>query len=188
MKHTIIFSISLLFSVTVCLGQNYDIDPGGSTLSISGTSTLYDWTMIAKEFESTANIEIKEGEVVINNLKATINVRGLKSGKNKMDKIAYKAMKSRKYPTIDYEFREIESIQKLSDGFLLNTNGNLEVAGVSRNCPIAVKAVTNAGLNLIGSIDLKMSDFQIDPPEALFGTIKTDDLIKVHFNVKYLRR
>ncbi len=154
MKPTFTYSISLLISITVCVGQNYDIDPGRSTLSISGTSTLYDWTMIAKEFESTANIEIKEDEVVINNLKATINVRGLKSGKKKMDKNAYKAMKSRKYPTIRYELREIESIKKLADGFLLNTSGNLIVAGVSRGCPIAVKAVTNAGLNLIGSIDL----------------------------------
>ena len=52
---------------------------------------------------------------------------------------------------------------------------------------MTVKAmVTQGKVQFTGSYTLKMTDFSVKPPTAMFGTIKTGDEITVKFNVDYV--
>jgi len=44
----------------------------------------------------------------------------------------------------------------------------------------------DATINCSGTEALKMSDYKVEPPSFLFGAMKTDDAIKVDFNVVYV--
>ncbi len=39
-----------------------------------------------------------------------------------------------------------------------------------------------------GSAPVKMSDHNIEPPVALFGTVKTDDETSVYFKINFTRK
>ena len=61
------------------------------------------------------------------------------------------------------------------------------MAGTSKEIEVTVniQETDTGGLVLQGSKALKMSDFGITPPSALFGQIQTDDAITVHFEFVY---
>lgn len=181
----LIITLSILLLPTIICGQIKNLDTANSTITVSGTSTLHDWTIKAEKFSSSTNIILKDDVMMIDHLTVKIKVEGLKSGKNVMDKNTYKAMNSDEYPEIKYELIKVENILKTTQGYLLDTKGKLLIAGVNRDCDLQVQALKKNGLAFSGSIKFNMTDYNIDPPTALLGTIKTGDEVEIIFNVKY---
>ncbi len=64
--------------------------------------------------------------------------------------------------------------------------GQLTVAGATRPLTMALKAtiVDGGGLLFEGSAPLRMTEFGIEPPKAMLGTIKTGDEVRVGFRWK----
>ncbi|MDO5608019.1 MAG: YceI family protein [Capnocytophaga sp.] len=151
-------------------------------LKVSGTSSLHDWEMTSNqatgELQATA-----EGTALtaINALTITMQAESIKSGKNGMDKKAYEALKTDKNKTIKYV---LKSASKSGDTWTLT--GTLTIAGTSKSVSLQAKE-TNAsgGYALSGSHSFKLTDFGIEPPKAMMGTIKTGDAVAIHFNVNF---
>ena len=61
--------------------------------------------------------------------------------------------------------------------------GSLNIAGVTRPVDMMVKVLIRGNRKLIfeGSQTIKMSDFDIAPPTALFGTLKTGNEVAINF-------
>lgn len=156
-----------------------------SVVLIEGTSTLHDWE---------SNVEKTEAQLVVNNLEdvtiETLNVKvdvlSIKSGKKLMDKLTYKALKAKKYPNITFVFKKGEIIGENEAFIDIKLNGDLTIAGVTKNVSVVTK-INKLGNTILlkGSHKLKMTDFGIDPPKALLGTIKTGDEITIKFNLKF---
>lgn len=156
-----------------------------SVVLIEGTSTLHDWE---------SNVEKTEAQLVVNNLEdvtiETLNVKvdvlSIKSGKKLMDKLTYKALKAKKYPDITFVFKKGEIIGENEAFIDIKLNGDLTIAGVTKNVSVVTK-INKLGNTILlkGSHKLKMTDFGIDPPKALLGTIKTGDEITIKFNLKF---
>ena len=62
---------------------------------------------------------------------------------------------------------------------------NITLAGVTKTqfVRVKVKKAGSSALQIDGSKSLKMTDFEITPPEVLFGMIKVNDQITLHFNL-----
>jgi len=61
--------------------------------------------------------------------------------------------------------------------------GNLTIAGSTNSIELPFNLNINGGKVLLeGKKALKMTDYNIDPPKALLGTITTGDEIEVHYN------
>ena len=61
------------------------------------------------------------------------------------------------------------------------------MAGKEKDISVDVELDEQAGkLIFKGSKKLKMSDFEMTPPSAMFGQIQTHDDITVHFEFRYL--
>ena len=74
-----------------------------------------------------------------------------------------------------------------NDGSKLSTNGNLTLAGVTRQIQMDVNVEeTSEGIRYTGSVPLKMSDFEIRPPTAMFGALRTGDEVTVGFDVVFV--
>ena len=73
-------------------------------LKISGTSTLHDWEMISTNATGEARLTIVDNNLMsISSLTVSLPARSLKSGKEQMDKNAYKALKADKFQAISFE-------------------------------------------------------------------------------------
>lgn len=169
---------------TELIAQNYKLDPSNSNLIVFGTSNLHDWEIKA---------ESQQGNLVLNSdndiksLQISIEAESLKSGKSGMDKNTYKALNTKSYKTIEFKYTKTTSIDKKDDNsYKLTIQGDLKVNGVTKNISMTIDVqVTNNNVTLTGKKTIKMTEFEVEPPTALLGTIKTGDEVTISFNSKF---
>lgn len=151
-------------------------------MTIDGTSNIHDWTEVVGTIAGSMNAVVEGASIqTISSLKLNIPVKSIKSDHSGMDKNTYKALKEGSHPTIKYD---LQSISINGDKAVLE--GMLTIAGVARKVKISSSyKVAGNTINLIGEYDFKMTDFKVDPPTALMGTIYTGDDIKVKFNLTF---
>lgn len=162
---------------------NYKQSPE-SYITIAGTSTLHEWTMTSSSPQVVAAIEsTAEGNVkALKSLVLTVQSQSIKSANKGMDKNAYSALKVDKYKAINF-FMNSSTVQNN----VIQCSGDLSIAGVTKQVRVdATCKVKDDKSSLIctGSKTIKMSDFQVEAPSFMFGTVKTGDEIIVSFNIE----
>lgn len=182
----IIMLIALVWLPFVNGPQNKFQISDNSTITIAGTSTLHDWTMDSKTVKGTADIELTGGEITaMNEVVLEIPVESLKSGKGAMDKNAYEAMNTKKYPTILFKAKGFDKAAITNGKSTMEVTGDLTIAGKTRTEKILVEYKTDNKGNLVvsGSKAIKMTDYGVTPPEVMFGTVKTGNDLNITFNI-----
>ncbi|WP_158676742.1 YceI family protein [Pukyongia salina] len=167
---------------------SYKLNSSGSNFTIKGTSSLHDWEMISKSFSGKLDFDhVTDGDLKIHNIEVKVGVKTLESGKRVMDNKCYDALKSDSHPSITYRLNKVESIQHTgSDNYTAKLIGTLSIAGKTRTVTIDTKIAVVGGKVIIkGEKPLKMSDFDVEPPTALLGTLKTGNDIIIDFNLNY---
>ncbi|MBD3629644.1 YceI family protein [Cyclobacterium sp.] len=152
--------------------QSYEIS-GKPEMKVSGTSTLHDWDMVSSKAEGTASLRISAGKVTsISSARFSMPVASLKSGKGQMDNNAYKALKESDHPNISFTLLEANQ----DGGNDWKATGRLQIAGETRTVPFQLSVSPDGNeIRVNGSAQIKLTDFEVDPPTAVFGTIKTGD-------------
>lgn len=165
--------------------NSYEIT--SSQIFIAGTSNVHDWKSEATKAEASGAMTIEAATLKsIKSLTVTIPVGGIKSTKGSiMDKKTWSALQKDKHPTITYSLTKVNNLTKNGDSYDIKTTGNLTIAGETRSIEMTVKGkVIGNDIQFEGSKKMKMTDFKIDPPTALMGTMKTGDDITISFYVK----
>lgn len=180
---------ALLFGESTPLpSERYVVDTDVD-FTISGTSTLHDWEMNTTEAIGDADITVdpKTGTIeTIDRLNIKVPVKTLKSGTAKMDKNTYEALNAKDHPYIGFSYTTLEEISQRNDSTILHTKGRLTIADSTRTIPLKVMSKVNEDkVHFSGSHALKMTDYGVQPPKALMGTIKTGDRITVDFQVTF---
>lgn len=180
--------LMLLFGVQDSMAQTFKVEKANSSLKIEGTSNLHDWEEEAEEFHGSLTAEIKDGQLVnITQLKLSVLAESLKSGKGGMDKNAYKALKIKNHKEITFELEKVTQIDcDANSSCKLTTKGYLTIAGTRKPVDLSLNSEMQQGkVVLTGSTDLKMTDYKVDPPTALLGTIKTGNEITVKYKITF---
>jgi hypothetical protein len=107
-----------------------------------------------------------------------------------MDQIMYESLRERQNPRIRYRLVEMsfKGATNYNDVFQyeFESHGKLVVAGITNEItmPIFVLPLDNGKLRISGGISLKMTSFQIDPPDPriALGLIKTGDDVSLLFD------
>ena len=107
-----------------------------------------------------------------------------------MDNNTYKALKADKHPNISYVAKTVAITRTDASGFSAKTTGSMTIAGTTNATDIAATVKINGDktITVTGSKKIKMTDYKIDPPTAVFGTIKTGNEITISFNCKYVKQ
>jgi len=178
-------TVSTFLMICLALGVNaqskYKLN-SNSSLTISGTSTLHDWTIVAEEMTGSANIDIKDGTLnKMSDLNLKVTTKEIKSGKSGMDNNTFKALKADEFTYVTFTLTE-SNITKQSNNYLVKSKGKLMVAGVTKTIDISSTCdVDKYSVKCKGSYTMNMTDFNVEPPTAMFGTIKTGDQITINF-------
>lgn len=153
------------------------------SLKVSGTSTLHDWDMTSTKATGQAMLELENGALKgIQSLSVEMMAESLKSGKSQMDGNAYKALKTKQYPKISYTLKSI----KRGQGDAWSATGDMTIAGVTKPLTMSVTAKKQGEVyEFTGSVPFKLTDFKIDPPTAMLGTVKTGNEVKITFSAKF---
>lgn len=172
--------------------QTYQFSPE-SKISISGTSNLSSWNIEVKQISghvkmrntiSRKNI-LDKGDA-FESVVLHIDVRSMESGRGTtMDNRAHESLKGNEHPVIVFTSRkaEVKDIKNnQEDVFEIYLEGDLQVAGITQLVQLHLKGI-KIGKDFIfsGSKPLKMTDFDIKPPTAMFGQIVAGDEIIVQF-------
>lgn len=156
---------------------------GKPELKVNGGSTLHDWEMVSTTASGKAEITVDDqGIDAIKLGEVTMKVNTLKSGKGQMDDIAYKALKADKNPSIHFKLTSFKNL----GGNKATITGDLTIAGTTK--PVTFQVITSAKGDMVelkGDTSFKMTDFNVSPPTAMFGTVKTEDKVKVSFKANF---
>lgn len=183
-----VISIIALVILTSNLSQaqQFNLVNSESELTVLGTSSLHDWHVTAEK---------QSGKIIFKNLelgeieKCNIEIvaESLKSGKSSMDKNTYKALNTGSFKTINFQLVQVKETTSKGNGkFMVQTLGDLTIAGVKKRISLDFSAtILDDKISLIGEKKFKMTDFKIDPPKALFGTITTGDDITIKFSTLF---
>jgi polyisoprenoid-binding protein YceI len=102
-----------------------------------------------------------------------------------MDKNTYKALNTTNFSSIDFTAASVDIKPSGNVGYILTTKGKLTIAGTSRDVSLSANGIVNPDKSITysGTYHLKMTEYKVDPPTAMLGTIKTGDDIVVKFNM-----
>jgi polyisoprenoid-binding protein YceI len=151
-----------------------------SILLIDGTSSIHDWQMTVEKFKSKIELS-SNSKYKVNSVSFTIPVISLKSGKHKMEKNTYAALKQDEHTKIIFVSSEIELENDVYYAF-----GQLTIAGVSKQVkiPFDLSRKDNQ-FKLTSTYDINMLNYNIDPPRALLGMLKVGENVKLTFDILY---
>jgi hypothetical protein len=195
-KYGMIAAVSLLLAGPTVNQKNqpFEILKDKASFLVTGTSTLHDWKMDLNIFDCNANFIVEGSRLTsIDQVAFKCKAADLKSDNSLMDKKAYAALKSNFFPEIKFNGISPLEISADNNKFADNLKGNLFIAGKSIPVSIPINGTFSSvnGNNIIevsGETDLKLSNFNIVPPTAMLGALKTGDGIKVSFSLQFTQK
>jgi len=164
-----------------------------SKLWIEGTSNLHGWSCkattldAAVEFDAAIAAQLTVAPPkALKKVLVKVPVKSIKCGHGGMDGNLYKALKADESPDISYILATFEAAPgEAKDSFTLHTVGTLTIAGMENKISMDVVAtrLPDGTVKATGTVPIKMTDFGIKPPTAIFGRLKTGDEVKVNFEL-----
>lgn len=187
----IIFMTLLVTALTLSASAqiNYRLSQDDLQLTVEGTSSLHDWEMnvtgVNGHFTLDMSGESLEG---ISKLKVRVDANSIKNGNGIMDRKAARALETDQHPEISYVLDRVLSFSNTADSIKGKLSGSLTIAGVEKDVTIDFESQysDNEILIIKGNTSVLMTDFGIDPPRALAGTLKTGDRVELIFNTKWI--
>jgi hypothetical protein len=118
----------------------------------------------------------------------TIPVQTLRCGNRQMERDMYRALHALEHPTIEFRFAQlVGGVNHDIDGgsYHATITGVLSLAGTKKTVSVSVEAerVAPDRFRLRARLPLRMTDFRITPPTALFGMVKAKDDLIVQFDL-----
>ena len=172
------------------LAQSYNLAADTSTqVTVTGTSTLHGWTVSANEVQDVPTELTISEDMTVDSFSFGIVVSGMDGGRGaSMNKKVMGALKGTEHPIITYQQNEKAKMSAVdaAGNFTLTSKGILNMAGLEKEIEIEVTGHKTAnGLVLKGSKPLTFSQFDIEPPSAMFGQIVCGNDIAVNFEFRY---
>jgi hypothetical protein len=165
----------------------------GSHLTLEGSSNVTDWRCSGTTLESTMEVASSPAEMdaIIDGIEAfhlRVPVQSLRCGNRQMERDMVRALRGQRHPVIDFQFKElVGDVEADAAGgrYRATISGVLTLAGAQRDVHVAVEAVRVAPnrFRLRARLPLRMTDFRITPPTALFGMVKARDELEVQFDL-----
>ncbi len=182
----------LVFAAPPMFAQNFSLQTD-SEVKIEGTSNVRDWEADVTELEATFELaEMDEFTLesltpeMFKTMELSIAVGGIEANQRGLTNNIRKYLKEKDHPNITFNLSEVTKVE-WKDGYSeITAEGVINAAGKDNDVTMVVRAEeVNGAIQFSGSQDLKMTDFDIDPPTALLGTVRAVDEFTVQYSVTF---
>lgn len=202
-RTNIVYSLILVVAATLAggdlLAQTTFTAHEDSRLWIEGRSNVNTFECMAKEyvaeailpeFENTDQISDPNNLGTDHNATITVGIKveGFECGRSRMNRDLNEALKSDEFPQITFTLKNATAItipDDIDNGFEIEVDGSLTVAGVTREISFKSNGfiMDDGRIRAVGGKQIKMTDFNVEPPTALFGMVKAEDELRVRFDL-----
>jgi hypothetical protein len=176
-----------LFLALQCLGASEKHTLKTVSMKIEGTSTLHDWTTKVNTVRANGDFTVQNDQLIeVVSMWVQADAKSIVSEKgDDMDEKIYEALKAEEHPTITFNLSTVKSITKTGSEWIVETKGDLTIAGNKQSIDLTVKAsiIESGVVRFTGTKKIKMSQFNIDRPSAMLGLIKSGDEVVITFDV-----
>ncbi len=187
----------LLIHISVCFGQNtirYTIASDASTLEFSGEASVSDFHVTAESIEGFVQLFYNPAEqkkITVDSAatgQVTIPVRSLKGGNALFNRDMYNTLNAEEFPEIKYTLTKLHAAETdtLSGAKrVYSATGELTIAGNANELtfPVIANMESKNSISFQGETEINMSDWGIEPPKKLFGTLRVQDEISLNFTI-----
>jgi hypothetical protein len=184
-KFTFLFSWALLALLIPAVSFAAKIQfLEGSQIQLKGDSTIRKYSSLSRQISlaGSALASPATGKPLAwspNEVNISLNVNSMKSDSTTLDDHMYTAMKADKYPVISVVLKRFSFNQNT-----VSASGDITIAGVTKPITLTGEIKTEGDKVLInGTHELLMTDFGVEPPTLMMGTIKTTNKIEIIFNL-----
>lgn len=183
--HISLFLLLLVsFVCTPLIAQEISVDSEKSRLWLEGSSNVNNFQCRAEQYQT--QIDPPSGERTID-VEIDITVEGFECGKRRMNRDLYETLQSQKFPSISFYYLTTDSLTYLDedDHYTMVVTGILRVAGTEKEIQFPMDAVLaeDGTVRATGKTTLRMTEYNVDPPRALFGLVRVNDELTVHFEL-----
>ncbi len=192
MKRIRFIAITFFMGSSILMSaQSYTIDNTQSSLAVHGTSTLHDWKLNAKTIKGMATLEVKGKELKgIKSLSIEVPVATMNSGLDAIDNHMRTAMTANDASVVTFILTEVTNLTANTiGGYTVQADGNISI--IKNSKPVALQATIemkeNGAIRIFGETHISMTDYEVEPPQAEMGSIKTEDDVKVIFDVVFVK-
>lgn len=161
-----------------------------STLIIHGTTNVSKFECILNEKDDTsifATYEYTDSALLLHNAILTFYVDDFDCGNKAITKDFKKALRSTDFPMVmlDLNQMNITAEERLQEISSVNSNVSITIAGVMQDFTINFQRhiLNDSTIFLTGEKLLLMSNYEVNPPQALWGVVKANDEINVSFEL-----
>lgn len=154
---------------------------------VRGTSSLHDWemkseTMMSEVVFNTGDEETPES---LESVVFTLEKNTLEADQSRLQRMAHEELDVQNHPQITFR-SDRGNVERNGDEYRVTATGDLTISGVTRQVSVQATCI-NTGDEMVctGTRDLKMTDYDVDPPTLMLGTIRTHDDITVEFRIVY---
>ena len=165
---------------------------GDSKMWIDGSSNRSDWTVTATEVSgfvmkdvggSPEKPGIQQTEIVVPSAMIKSNKSSI------MDRLMKKSLKVQQHAEITFVLTNAEVESTTETGYTLSTTGELSLAGVTKEIAMTVEGeeLEDGQIRFKGSHTMLMSDYNIERPTAMYGSLRTGDEVVVNFDLLVAR-
>jgi polyisoprenoid-binding protein YceI len=161
-----------------------------TSMNLSGTTPVKNWTMTANGLSGEAKIcFLKGGLVDVESLIFKLPVYNLKGEVKAMDEDAYEALKADRHKEIIFKLIDSKVSSQSNSHYLVEARGTLTVAGVTKPVTLRMNATIDRDgtVSFTGSQILKMSDYDVERPSLLFGTIKAGNEMTLTYKLNFTK-
>ena len=179
-KSILLTVIISLLSLQTIAQKKYTI--ARAAFEVAGTSTVHDWSMKSNEGTGSANLIVTDSKLTdIKSLIIALNAESIKSSKTSMDEVAYEALDTKNHKTIRYVLKSADKVNETTWDF----TGTYTIAGVSKDfkTQVRITANENGNFTLKGSNRVTFGDFEMAPPTAALGVVRTGKDLTILFNI-----
>ncbi len=180
----IIIILGVALSSPLLAQQTYQVK--SHSIVVEGTSNLHDWTASAEQANGSFKVNVDDGKIAsINAVELKVDAKSLKSSKgNIMNSKIIDALKAKKNPYISFKSTG-GTVSEKSGAYKITASGVLTIAGTSQNVTVDAlgKILPNGDIEFTGAKKLKMTDYNVDPPTAMLGTMTTGNEVTLTFKV-----
>lgn len=186
--------VFLLGNTTASEKKRFTIEQG-SRLYLKGTSNVNSFACDCPDQYAVQMLEVERngGYARFRHVDLLLKSRNFDCHNRKIDADMQKALKADQFPyikvTLEDSWQNPECLEgKCKDWFEVKANVQITITGVSKRqfIPAQARMIGPGRFQLRGESALQMSAFGITPPEAMFGMIKVNDWITLHFDLMVL--
>lgn len=187
------FSLLVTMQFAEAQNSNSELTLDNHEMKIDGTSNVRDWdadvntinaTVIISPFDFSDLSTLTPGH--FQRMELSMPVGDIESDSGRLTRNLQGYLKRDEHPVITFNLNDVERVTVNGDSAEITANGVVNAAGVDYETTMNVTATVNDGkITFTGNQDLLMTDFNIDPPTAMLGSIRARDEITIIYNVTF---